>query len=27
MGDDTYYQLLLADMLFEQSAIYAELGD
>ena len=27
MGDDIYYQLLLADMLFEQSAIYAELGD
>jgi len=27
MGDDAYYQLLLADMLFEQSAKYAKLGD
>ena len=25
-GDDAYYQLLLADMLFEQSAGFAKLG-
>jgi hypothetical protein len=27
MGDDANYQLLLADMLFEQTAKYAKLGD
>jgi len=26
MGDDAYYQLLLADMLFEQFSIYTKLG-
>ncbi len=26
-GDDSYYQLLLADMLFERTAIYFNLGD